>query len=292
MTTIRPRRSVLYMPGSNARALEKARALPADALILDLEDAVAPDAKETARLQVCDAVKAKGFGKREIIVRINALSTPWGEADLKAAAEAQPDAILVPKISKPADLHAIEERLVQHHHLKTIALWAMVETPAAILHIAAIAAAGGRLAAFVMGTNDLIKEIRGVHTQDRTNLAAALSLSVLAARANGLAAIDGVYNDIANADGFKASCEQARAFGFDGKTLIHPSQVEPCNGVFAPSADEVEAARKVIAAFALPENHGKGAIKLDGRMVELLHAEIARGTVAMADAIAELERNA
>ena len=290
MTTIRPRRSVLYMPGSNARALEKARALPADALILDLEDAVAPDAKDIARQQVCDAVKGRGFGKREVIVRINALSTPWGTADLTAAADAQPDAILVPKISAPADLQAIEAHLVAHHHLRKLSIWVMVETPAAILNIAAIAAAGGRLAAFVMGTNDLVKEIRGVHTQDRMNLAAALGLSVLAARANGLAVIDGVYNDIANADGFKASCEQARAFGFDGKTLIHPSQVEPCNAVFAPSAEEVEAARKIIAAFELPENKGKGAIKLDGRMVELLHAEIARGTVAMADAIAELER--
>ncbi|MEJ0027964.1 MAG: CoA ester lyase [Rhizomicrobium sp.] len=288
MTTIRPRRSVLYMPGSNARALEKARTLPADALILDLEDAVAPDAKDIARQQVCDAVKARGFGKREIIVRINGLATPWGEADLRAATEAQPDAILVPKISTPADLHAIGERLIQYRHLRNIAVWAMVETPAAILNIASIAAAGGQLAAFVMGTNDLIKEIRGVHTPDRMNLAASLGLSVLAARANGLAVIDGVYNDIADAEGFRASCEQARAFGFDGKTLIHPSQVEPCNAVFAPSAGEVEAARKVIAAFELPENKGKGAIKLDGRMVELLHAEIARGTVAMADAIAEL----
>ncbi len=292
MTTIRPRRSVLYMPGSNARALEKARALPADALILDLEDAVAPDAKDIARQQVCEAVKARGFGKREVIVRINGLSTPWGDADLKATADAQPDAILVPKISSPADLQAIEAHLVAHHHLRKLAVWAMVETPAAILNIASIAAAGGRLAAFVMGTNDLIKEIRGVHTQDRMNLAAALSLSVLAARANGLAVIDGVYNDIANADGFRASAEQARAFGFDGKTLIHPSQVEPCNAVFAPSAADVEAARKVIAAFELPENRGKGAIKLEGRMVELLHAEIARGTVAMADAIAELEHGA
>ena len=287
MTTIRPRRSVLYMPGSNARALEKARTLPADALILDLEDAVAPDAKDVARQQVCDAVKANGFGKREIIVRINGLSTPWGEADLAAAIEAKPEAILVPKVSAPADLHAVDGKMKTAD--KGIAVWAMVETPAAILNIAAIAAAGGQLACFVMGTNDLIKEIRGLHTPDRANLAAALSLSVMAARANGLAVIDGVYNDIANADGFQASCTQARAFGFDGKTLIHPSQVEPCNGVFAPSAEEIEAARKIIAAFDLPENKGKGAIKLDGRMVELLHAEIARGTVAMADAIAALE---
>jgi citrate lyase subunit beta/citryl-CoA lyase len=277
------------MPGSNARALEKARSLPADALILDLEDAVAPDAKELARQQVCEAVKAKGFGKREIIIRVNGLSTPWGEADLAAAAAAKPDAILVPKISETADLQAIEDRLQRGHADHGIALWAMIETPHAILNIAHVAAAGGRLACLVMGTNDLIKEIRGVHTQDRMNLAAALSLSVLAARANGLAVIDGVYNDIQNADGFRATCEQARAFGFDGKTLIHPSQVEPCNAVFAPSAEEVEAARKLIAAFEQPENKGKGAIKVDGRMVELLHAEIARGTVAMADAIAALE---
>ncbi|HEY4944472.1 MAG TPA: CoA ester lyase [Rhizomicrobium sp.] len=287
MTSIRPRRSVLYMPGSNARALDKARTLPADALILDLEDAVAPDAKELARSQVCDAVKAKGFGKREIIIRINGLATPWGEADLAAAADAGPDAILVPKISSARELNVIEAKLGGAD--AAIAVWAMVETPLAILNIAAIAGAGGRLACFVMGTNDLVKEIRGVHTQDRMNLAAALSLCVLAARANGLAAIDGVYNDIQNADGFEATAEQARAFGFDGKTLIHPTQIEPCNAVFAPSAEDVEAARKLIAAFELPQNKGKGAIKLDGRMVELLHADIARGTVAMADAIAALE---
>ncbi|MBL6853788.1 MAG: CoA ester lyase [Alphaproteobacteria bacterium] len=287
MTTIRPRRSVLYMPGSNARALEKARTLPADALILDLEDAVAPDAKEIARQQVCDAVKARGFGKREVIVRVNGLGTPWGEADLRAAAEAKPDAILVPKIESVVELNTIESKLGPAD--PGIAVWAMIETPRAILNIAHVASAGGRLQCFVMGTNDLIKEIRGVHTQDRMNLSAALSLSVLAARANGLVVIDGVYNDIANADGFKATCEQARAFGFDGKTLIHPTQVEPCNAVFAPSAAEVEDARKLIAAFELPENKGKGAIKVDGRMVELLHAEIARRTVAVADAIAGLE---
>ena len=288
MTSIRPRRSVLYMPGSNARALEKARTLPADALILDLEDAVAPDAKELARQQVCDAVKARGFGKREIIIRVNGLSTPWGEADLAAATAAKPDGVLVPKISSPQDLHTVEEHLLRHHAERSIALWAMVETPLAILNIGAIAAAGGRLACFVMGTNDLIKEVRGVHTQDRANLSASLSLAVLAARANAIAVIDGVYNDIQNGDGFRATCEQAKSFGFDGKTLIHPSQVEPCNAVFAPSVEEVDAARKLIAAFELPENKGKGAIKLDGRMVELLHAEIARGTVAMADAIAAL----
>ena len=287
ITAIRPRRSVLYMPGSNARALEKAKSLPADGLILDLEDAVAPDAKDLARSQVCGAVKAKGFGKREVVVRMNALSTVWGEDDLNAAADAGPDAILVPKVSTPGELAEIEKRLGG----KKIAIWAMVETPLAILNIAQIAAAGGRLSCFVMGTNDLIKEFRGRHTQDRQNLSASLGLSVAAARANGLAVIDGVYNDIKNADGFRDSCRQGLSFGFDGKTLIHPTQIEPCNEIFAPSAEEVEAARKVLAAFELPENKGKGAIAIDGRMVELLHAEIARQTVALADAIAALGKS-
>ena len=286
MSEIRPRRSVLYMPGSNARALEKARTLPADALILDLEDAVAPDAKETARTQVCAAVRA-GFGKREVVVRINALSTPWGGDDLLAAAAAKPDAILIPKVSTPHDLHVVEQKLTNAD--SSLAVWAMVETPAAILHIAALAAAGGRLACLVMGTNDLIKEIRGVHTQDRLNLAAALGLSVLAARAHGLAIIDGVYNDIRNAEGFAASCAQARSFGFDGKTVIHPSQIAPCNAAFAPSPEEVETAKKIIAAFEAPENKGKGVLLLDGRMIERLHAENARRIVALSQAVAALE---
>jgi len=285
---IRPRRSVLYMPGSNSRALEKAKALAADALILDLEDAVAPDAKDLARKQVGEAVVARGFGKREVIIRINALSTAWGEADLAAAKNANPDAILVPKVSRKADLDDIERELGD----ADIAVWAMVETPLAILNLAEIAGAGGRLACFVMGTNDLIKEFRGQHTQDRQNLSATLGLSVAAARAFGLAIVDGVYNDIGNSDGFAESCRQGRAYGFDGKTLIHPSQIAPCNSVFAPSREEVDAARKIIAAFALPENKGKGAIALDGRMVELLHAEIAQRTVALADAVAALESDA
>ena len=285
MVSLRPRRSVLYMPGSNARALQKARTLPADALILDLEDAVAPDAKEAARAQVCEAVRA-GFGKREIVVRINALSTPWGAKDLLAAAAARPDAILVPKLSTPDELIAIEQRLAGAG--RSLALWAMVETPLAILNIAALAASGGRLACLVMGTNDLIKELHGVHTQDRLNLAAALGLSVLAARAHSLAIIDGVTNDIADSEGFAAACAQGRSFGFDGKTVIHPSQIEPCNAAFAPSPEEVETAKKIIAAFARPANKGKGAIKLDGRMVERLHAENAGRTLALAQAIAAL----
>lgn len=285
---IRPRRSVLYMPGSNSRALEKAKGLAADALILDLEDAVAPDAKELARQQVCEAVMARGFGKREVIIRINALTTPWGEADLAAAQAVNPDAILVPKVSRRADLDEIERKLAGAN----VAIWAMVETPLAILNLAEIAGAGGRLACFVMGTNDLVKEFRAQHTPDRQNLSAALGLSVAAARAFGLAIVDGVYNDIGNSDGFLESCRQGRSFGFDGKTLIHPSQVAPCNAVFAPSPEEIEAARKIMAAFELPENRGKGAIALDGRMVERLHAEIARQTVSLADAVAALESDA
>jgi citrate lyase subunit beta/citryl-CoA lyase len=275
------------MPGSNARALEKARSLSADALILDLEDAVAPDAKEVARQQVCEAVRARGFGKREVIVRINALSTAWGEADLAAAAAATPDAILVPKVSSAADLAIVEAKL--KGRAEGVSVWAMIETPLAILNIAQVAAAGGRLAALVMGTNDLIKEVRGHHTRDRLNLAAALGIAVLAARANALAIVDGVYNDIQDSDGFVLCCQQGKSFGFDGKTLIHPTQLEPCNRIFAPSPEEVIAARELIGAFELPENRGKGAIKLEGRMVELLHAEIARRTVALADAISALE---
>jgi citrate lyase subunit beta/citryl-CoA lyase len=289
MSAIRPRRSVLYMPGSNARAIEKAKSLAADGLILDLEDAVAPDAKALARQQVCDAVKAGGFGKRELIIRVNGLWTQWGEEDLTAAMAAKPDAILVPKVSSADDLKAVEERFSGHDPDRKVAIWAMMETPLAILNAAAIASAGGRLRCFVMGTNDLIKEFRGQHTPDRQNLSAALGISVAAARAYGLAIIDGVYNDIQNADGFVESCKQGRSYGFDGKTLIHPSQIGPCNEVFAPSAAEVEAAKKIIAAFELPENKGKGAIALDGRMVELLHKEIAEQTVAMADAIAALQ---
>jgi len=289
MSAIRPRRSVLYMPGSNARAIEKAKSLAADTLILDLEDAVAPDAKDLARKQVCDAVKQGGFGKRELVIRVNGLWTQWGEDDLAAAMAAQPDAVLVPKVSSPDDLKAVEERFTGHDNERKTAIWAMMETPLAILNAGAIAATGGRLRCFVMGTNDLIKEVRGQHTPDRQNLSAAMGISVAAARAYGLSVIDGVYNDIQNADGFLDSCKQARSFGFDGKTLIHPSQIGPCNDVFAPSAAEVDAAKKIIAAFDLPENKGKGAIALDGRMVELLHAEIAQQTVAMADAIAALQ---
>ncbi|MDZ4740124.1 MAG: CoA ester lyase [Alphaproteobacteria bacterium] len=281
--TIRPRRSVLYMPGSNARALEKAATLPADALILDLEDAVAPESKELARSQVCAAVKARRFGKREITIRVNGLDTPWGHDDMEQAVAAGPDAILVPKIDSATDVAHAHQHMVDA--APACALWLMIETPRAIFNANAIAEAGGRLACFVMGTNDLVKELRAKHTPGREALLASLNISVLAARAHKLAVIDGVYNDIADAPGFEAVCRQGRALGFDGKTLIHPSQIERCNAAFSPDPAEVLDARAILAAFALPENQGKGTIALNGRMIELLHAEIARQTVALADAI-------
>ena len=283
---VRPRRSVLYMPGSNARAMEKAAGLPADALILDLEDAVAPEAKETARAQVCAMVKARPFGKREVVIRINGLDTPWGHDDVEQAAQAAPDAILVPKVSNGADVAHANQHLAEAP--PSVALWLMIETPLAIFHANEIAGGGGRLACLVMGTNDLVKEMRGQHTPGREGLIASLSTSVLAARAHGLVALDGVYNEIADAKGFEAVCAQGRAIGFEGKTLIHPSQVEACSRIFSPAPDDVARARAILAAFALPENKGKGAISLDGRMVELLHADIARQTVALAEAIAAL----
>jgi citrate lyase subunit beta / citryl-CoA lyase len=287
---IRPRRSVLYMPGSNARALEKAKTLPADALILDLEDAVAPDAKETAREQVIAAVKAGGYGNREIAIRVNALSTPWGEADMKAAAEAKPDAILVPKVQSRADLDAARALLRGAGAAGTQTLWAMMETPLAILNAAEIAAAGPAaypLTVFIMGTNDLAKETRASLGGGRVGMLGWLSTCVAAGRAYGIEIIDGVFNGIGDDAGLRAELEQGRLLGMDGKTLIHPTQIEPCNEIFSPPAEEVEWARKIIAAFALPENAGKGVISLDGRMVELLHAQIAKRTVAIADMIAE-----
>ena len=286
---IRPRRSVLYMPGSNARALEKAKVIAADALILDLEDAVAPDAKATARNQVCAAVKAGGYGHRELIIRINALDTPWGKADLDAAVAAAPDAILLPKPSTGADIAAVSEALARAPE-KT-RLWAMVETPLAILNVHELAVTsrqpGVRLACFVMGTNDLVKETRADLSGSRRPALYWLSATVTAARAYGLDVLDGVYNNFKDADGFRRECVHGRALGFDGKTLIHPDQVAVSNEVFAPPEAEVAFARKIIAAFDQPEHKGKGVITVDGRMVELLHAEMARRTVAIAEAIAE-----
>lgn len=286
--SVRPRRSVLYMPGSNERALEKAKTLPADALILDLEDAVAPDAKEQAREQVCRAVAAGGYGKREIIIRINALSTPWGEADLKAAAAAGPDAILVPKISSSQDVLDAEAKLQAAGAPESLKIWSMMETPIGILHAEEIAAASARQTAWVMGTNDIAKDMHAAHTPMRLPMITALGLCMLAARAHGLTILDGVYNDIKDEDGFAAVCRQGLELGFDGKTLIHPSQLGPCNEIFAPTQDEVTFAHAIIAAFNAPENQGKGVLKVEGKMVELLHRDQALRTVAIDNAIKEM----
>jgi citrate lyase subunit beta / citryl-CoA lyase len=288
--TIRPRRSVLYMPGSNARALEKAKSLPADALILDLEDAVAPEAKAAARVQVCAAVAAGGYGGREVVIRINGLETPWGKADLEAAAAAGPDAVLVPKVGSGADIVRITESLATAGAPEKTRLWAMLETPLAILNVAEIAAVvgqpGAKLACLVMGTNDLVKETRADLSKNRRPALYWLAAAITAARAYGLDALDGVYNDFKDVEGFRRECVHGRALGFDGKTLIHPDQIAVANQVFAPPEAEVAWARKVIAAFDLPEHRGKGVITVEGRMVELMHAEMARRTVAIAEAIA------
>jgi citrate lyase subunit beta / citryl-CoA lyase len=291
MTQARPRRSVLYMPGANTKALAKAKSLPADALILDLEDAVSPDAKDEARQAVFEAVSQGGYGKREVVIRVNALTSQWGGPDVEAAVKAGPDAILFPKVSSAADVLAASEAMDALGAPETMKMWAMIETPRAILEIQAIAAASEtcRLTAFVMGTNDLAKETRARITHDRAPFHFALAASVTAARLYGLTVIDGVYNDIADVAGFEAICHQGVEFGFDGKTLIHPSQIEPCNRIFAPSAAEVALARAIIAAFADPENAGKGVLKVEGRMTELLHRDMALQTVAIADAIGELE---
>jgi citrate lyase subunit beta/citryl-CoA lyase len=278
------------MPGSNARALEKARSLPADGVILDLEDAVAPEAKVAARKQVAEAVQAGGFGAREVFIRVNAIDTPWHAEDLSAAAHAAPDAILVPKISSPDQLEMLGQRLLDMGTDHRTRIWAMIETPIAIFNAQAIAAAAKdsetRLAGFVLGTNDLAKETGARQVAGRWTMLPWLTTCVLAARAYGIAILDGVYNNLSDAEGFARECEQGRDLGMDGKTLIHPNQIGPCNDVFTPRAEDVAEAKKIIAAFDRPENRGKGVVQIEGRMVERMHADIARRTVAIADAIA------
>jgi len=287
---IRPRRSLLYMPGSNLRALEKARNLPADGLILDLEDSVAPDAKAVARDQIAGAVAAKGFGRREILIRVNGLDTPWWGDDIAMAAKASPDGILIPKVSTREDLDTIGGRLAELSASPSVKVWAMIETSLAVLHAEELSAASRdpktRLAGFVFGPNDISRETRIRMTPDRAAMIPMFIQTILAARAYGIEVLDGPYGDINNSDGFATECAQARDLGFDGKTLIHPSQVEACNAIFMPPHDEVARARKIIAAFELPENASRGAIRLDGQMVERLHADVARRTIAIADAIA------
>ena len=264
------RRSVLFVPGSNPRMLEKAHGLPCDVVVLDLEDSVAPEAKEAARDAVCAALK--DFSHRETVVRINAPASLWGQADLEAVQAARPDAILLPKVEGAADIAAAKA---------SVPLWAMIETPRAVLNVTQIAASG--VACLAMGTNDLLKTMQGQPLPDRRNLWWPMSQTVMAARAHGLSVLDGTHNAIDDLEGFAASCAQGRAFGFDGKTLIHPLQIGPCNRAFAPSAEEIAQARRILAAFA--GNPGKGAIALDGRMIETLHAEEARRLLALAEAI-------
>ncbi len=290
--SIRPRRSALYMPGANARALEKARSLEADCLLLDLEDAVAPDAKAEARGQICAALEQGGYGARELVVRINGLDTAWGKDDLAAlralSAEARPAAILAPKVSTADEIDALGALLPENS-----GLWIMIETPQAIFNIQSLAARADDtpLSAFVMGTNDLAKEMQAALVKGRAPLITALSMALMAARQYGLCVLDGVFNDIADADGFLDECRQGADMGFDGKTLIHPSQLGPCNEIFGPSAEEVAQARDVVAAFADPANAGQGVLKVNGKMTELLHRDIAARTLAIAEAIAEKQKD-
>jgi len=272
------------MPASNARAIEKARGLDCDVIILDLEDAVAPDAKPIARAQAMEAVKAGGFGRRELVIRCNGLDTPWGAEDLKAAAEAGPDAVLVPKVSGPADIAAYDAAIA--HAPARTRLWAMIETCAAVLDLKSIASARqGRLDAWALGLNDLSKEMGARQTPDRAPMQAVLTLSVAAARAYGLTVLDSVHVDLEDPAGLEWACRQGADLGFDGKTLIHPGQIETCNRVFSPDAGEVAWARAVIDAFADPANAGRGALRVDNRLAERLHLTQAEKLVAMADAI-------
>lgn len=281
----RPRRSVLYMPASNARALEKARSIPCDGLILDLEDAVAPDAKPAAREAACAAAASGGYGAREVTIRVNGADTEWHADDLKAACEAGPDAVVVPKVSSADAVLQLVEAMAGLDAPEHTKLWAMVETPAAMLHAEEIAAASDRLTVLVMGTNDLVKELYAEHVPGRQPVLPGLGLALLAARATGKAILDGVFNDVKDTDGFLAECRQGRELGFDGKTLIHPGQVAGANEAFAPSPRAVEEARGVLAAW---QAGGSGVVTYNGRMIENLHVESARRTLSIHEAIQQL----
>jgi len=285
-TPPRPRRSVLYMPGANERALEKAKSLPTDALILDLEDSVAPDAKAEARERVAAAAASGDYGHREVTVRVNAPGTPWHADDLKAAAQAGPDAVVVPKVDSPRTVHEVEAALEAAGVPDRTAIWAMVETPVAMLDARAIVAASERLTVLVLGTNDLAKELHAEHVPGRAPLLTGLSLALLAARATGRVVLDGVYNDVQDLDGFEAEARQGRQLGFDGKTLIHPRQLEPCNRIFTPAPAEVDRSRRIIDAFEQATSQGRGVVTVDGRMIENLHVDEARRVLALAEAVA------
>jgi citrate lyase subunit beta/citryl-CoA lyase len=281
--TFRPRRSVLYLPASNERALAKARSIPCDALILDLEDAVAPDAKPAARDAACEAVAGGAYGERELTIRVNGADTAWHRADLEAACTAGPDAVVVPKVGSADAVLELVEAMAGFGAPAHTKLWAMVETPAAMLHAEDIAAASDRLTVLVMGTNDLAKELSAEHVPGRHPLLPGLGLALLAARATGTAILDGVFNDVQDADGFLAECRQGREMGFDGKTLIHPSQVDGANAAFAPSEQAVQDARGILQAW--DDGAGAGVVTYRGRMVENLHVESARRTLALDQAI-------
>ena len=288
-TTVRPRRSVLYMPGSNARALEKGRSLPADGLILDLEDAVAPDAKATARDTIAQALATGGYGGRELIVRVNGLNTPWGYDDLRMAAASGADAVLLPKVESADAVRQAEAVLRSAGAPAGQTIWCMMETPLGILNVKEIAGASPAVGALVLGTSDLAKDLHAAHTAQRLPMITSLGLCLLAARAYGLAVLDGVHLDLNDDEGFAASCRQGRELGFDGKTLIHPKTIAACNAAFAPDADEIAQAHRIIQAHAEAVAQGKGVVLVDGRLVENLHVENARRLIAMAEAIRALE---
>ena len=282
---LRPRRSVLYMPGANARALDKARTLPADGLILDLEDAVAPDAKDLARQQVVAAIRQGGYRPRELIVRINALASPWGRADVAAVAGCGADAVLAPKIESAADVLALIAALDEAGAAAGLPVWAMVETPRAFLRLEAIAGAHSRLAVLVVGTSDLVKDLHARHSKERAETATARSLAVLAARAFGRGALDGVHLDLEDDAGLAFACAQGRDMGYDGKTLIHPKQIAAANAAFGPSSQELIAAREIVAAWLDAQAAGRGVVVVNGRLVEQLHVDEAERLLAIAEAI-------
>ncbi|OBB64121.1 CoA ester lyase [Mycobacterium sp. 852014-50255_SCH5639931] len=286
--TLRPRRSALYLPGNKTRALEKGKSLPADVVILDLEDAVGPDAKADSRATVCDAICPDSYGPREVVVRINGLDTEWHDEDLAAVAGSAAHGVLVPKVESGDQVRALTATLVKLGAPESLQLWVMIETPRSFLRVEEIASASERLAALVIGTNDLVNDLHGLHVPGRAPVVPALALAVLGARAAGKVILDGVFNDITDEDGFRAEARQGREMGFDGKTLIHPSQIGPANDLFGPSQQEVADARKVVAAYEEARAAGTSVITVDGRMVESLHVRNAERILALADLIAEL----
>ena len=285
---VRPRRSVLYMPGANERALEKAKTLPTDSLILDLEDAVAPDAKADARARVCAAAASGEYGQRELTIRVNSIGTQWHDDDLLAVAKAGPGAVLVPKVNSASDVQTIEQALEEGGAPEHTKIWAMLETPIAMLHAEQICGASERLTVLVMGTNDLANELHAEHVPGRAPLLGGLSMALLAARAADKEILDGVYNDVSDLEGFTAECLQGRQLGFDGKTLIHPKQIDPCNTAFAPTQEEIASARRIIDAFEEAQREGRGVVTVDGRMIENLHVDNAQRVLAVAAAIGAL----